>query len=107
MLQIAEGVKGRFFVLFILLLNGCATAPPPAATWVPIGGKFTPTLSADLDRLPADRLACQGEVEKSNLSAHRQPCGAIGCMAQEADIRNSLDTVMKGCMAQRGWQRLN
>jgi hypothetical protein len=71
-------------------LAGCVAA---SGTWQRLDGRI----------VDAAALICMAEVEKARLSAHRQRCGALACVVQDLEIKNSLSAIVKACMAERGY----
>ncbi len=79
-----------------LAIAGCATAPAP--TWTRIDGRpMTP------DQLTLDQTACQGEMQKTNLTNTVKSGIAFDANGPYNTKDRALDQVYVGCMAQRGY----
>jgi hypothetical protein len=86
-------------------LLACATAAPPADpfVWVRTDGQGFSDNPAFSQQWDTDRVICEGEMQKANLSGVSICRGAIDCIAASAARGESMSTVGRGCMAQRGW----
>jgi len=88
--------------LVALLATGCAQQP--RLTVVRLDGQpmlGNPVLTQQLD---TDRLICQGEMQKANMSGVVIPTGGlVQQTAQEIQRDNAASQVMTGCLAQKGY----
>jgi hypothetical protein len=61
--------------------------------------KENPALASQFE---IDKTVCEGDMQKANLSGTTF-CQGVGCVGASIDRGNAMQTVGKGCMAQRGY----
>ncbi len=83
-----------------LILSGCAAQPQ--MTWVRTDGARGSQDPALTQQFEIDKIICQGEAQKSQLSGVNVMYGGnIGLMAMQRQM--SVNSVGSGCMAQKGY----
>jgi hypothetical protein len=65
--------------------------------------EITPARQAQFER---DESICKGETNKAALSSTASACNGLACFPAAAGRSASLDSVMAGCMASRGYRLL-
>lgn len=78
--------------MIVLLLAGCATAPPPK--WVRLDGKMITGSDALETQFEVDVKICEGEMQKAGLSATAEAGFGRG---------RAINQVFVGCMAKQGY----
>ncbi|MGH6875934.1 MAG: hypothetical protein ACREHV_01005 [Rhizomicrobium sp.] len=90
-----------------LALAGCATAAQEQLAWVRADGQPIAGNPALLQQYQLDHTACEGEMQKANLSGQTFcPGGAIACAINDVERQRSMLAVGKGCMANRGYLQM-
>ena len=93
-------MKLAIFLLFAAGLSGCQTANQ----WTRADGKLIADDATLVKQLELDRLACEGEVSKANMSA-----GSNFGMNSAASLQNTIvnvadqNIIRRGCMANKGY----
>ena len=95
-------MKLAILLLFATGLAGCQTANQ----WTRADGKLIANDAALVRQLELDRLACEGEVSKANMSS-----GTKFARNSIENFSNSMDSIVdkeivrQGCMANKGYVR--
>lgn len=71
--------------------------------WVRTDGQTVKDNPALASQFEVDKVVCEGEMSKANLSGTQFCRGIIDCASQSVARSEAVMVVAKGCMAQRGY----
>src|SRR3954453_17816323 len=80
---------------------GCAQAPK--MVWIRTDGEHIRANPAHEQKLELDKLACNGEMQKANLSGVTLSGGGLAGAIAQSNRDASAVGVARGCMADRGY----
>lgn len=95
------GVRMRWVIgvcVVAVLAVGCAQQQ--RMMWVRADGQSGPTAATQFEM---DRAACEGEMQKANLSGSSYCRGFGDCLGTSIARGQAMTTVGKGCMASKGY----
>jgi hypothetical protein len=92
---IAAGIAAALF--------GCATQPQVQMVWMRADAQRISGNPALQQQLELDKIACNGEMQKAGLSGTQFCRGLADCMVASSIRGGQMESVGKGCMADRGY----
>jgi hypothetical protein len=90
-------------MLSATVLWGCAHQPEVQMVWIRADGARVSTNPSLQSQFELDRTACEGEMQRANMSGTQYCRGLADCMVAGAIRGNQMQQVGKGCMADRGY----
>lgn len=101
-LALGEGTM-RKSVAFLLMVGLLGCAPQVKSLWIRADGQTGRDSPAVEQQFAMDKAVCEGEMQKANMSGSNYCQGLAGCVVAGAVRGQQMETVGKGCMAERGY----